>query len=249
MTEIEKMERAKMYLDKLANGIHPLTDCPVPENDTINNVRISRCLFYVSDILRQVIENGGTIGKTIRAKRADKVPFHISQEDAKRYSISPKPIPVSEITRRINDLIDPDTMTKLKYTSITTFLMDSGFLAPAETKDGTTTRMPTAQGQAIGISVEEREGTNGHYRVTVYNTAAQQFLLDNIEAIIETNRLASTPKPKSAEYQGKPWEPGHDEALIDLYKKNVPISEIAITLKRTETAVHSRLKKHGLIIE
>ena len=35
---------------------------PDNEDDVINNVRISRCLFYVSDVLRQVIENGGVIG-------------------------------------------------------------------------------------------------------------------------------------------------------------------------------------------
>ena len=62
MTELEIMQRAKMYVDKLANGINPLTDQPAPEGDTVNQVRISRCLFYVSDVLRRVIENGGQVG-------------------------------------------------------------------------------------------------------------------------------------------------------------------------------------------
>lgn len=52
MTELEKIAYAKTYIEKLANGINPLTDQPVPDSDSINNVRISRCLFYVSDILR-----------------------------------------------------------------------------------------------------------------------------------------------------------------------------------------------------
>ena len=59
MTELEKIAYAKTYIEKLANGINPLTDQPVPDSDSINNVRISRCLFYVSDILRQIAENGG----------------------------------------------------------------------------------------------------------------------------------------------------------------------------------------------
>ncbi|MBP5166657.1 MAG: hypothetical protein ILP09_05290 [Oscillospiraceae bacterium] len=50
MTELETLQRAKMYLDKLANGIDPLTDRPAGENDRIHQARISRCLFYVSDI-------------------------------------------------------------------------------------------------------------------------------------------------------------------------------------------------------
>ena len=59
MTELEKIEYAKSFIDKLANGINPLDDSPIPDNDIANNVRLSRCFFYVSDILRQVIENGG----------------------------------------------------------------------------------------------------------------------------------------------------------------------------------------------
>ena len=45
MTEIEKITYAKTYIEKLANGINPLTDQPVPDSDSINNVRISRCFF------------------------------------------------------------------------------------------------------------------------------------------------------------------------------------------------------------
>lgn len=60
MTELEKIERAKMYMDKLANGINPIDGTMAPDDDLINNVRLSRCFFFVSDVLRQVIENGGT---------------------------------------------------------------------------------------------------------------------------------------------------------------------------------------------
>ena len=59
MTELEKIEYAKSFIDKLANGINPLDDSPIPANDIANNVRLSRCFFYVSEILRQVVENGG----------------------------------------------------------------------------------------------------------------------------------------------------------------------------------------------
>ena len=44
MTELEKIEYAKSYIDKLANGINPLTGQPVADSDIVNHVRISRCL-------------------------------------------------------------------------------------------------------------------------------------------------------------------------------------------------------------
>lgn len=42
MTELETIAHAKSYLEKMANGINPLTGEAVPETDLINQVRISR---------------------------------------------------------------------------------------------------------------------------------------------------------------------------------------------------------------
>ena len=183
MTELEIMQRAKMYIDKLANGIDPLTDQPVPEGDTVNNVRIARCLFYVSDVLRQVIENGGHV---IRAGKLDKIPFSVTQEDLQNFQFSNKPISVSEITRRINALVDTETMTKMKYSAITEFLTNCGFLEQRENEFGKKSRFPTDEGFALGISTEVRISENGPYRVTIYDRTAQQFILDHLEAILET---------------------------------------------------------------
>jgi hypothetical protein len=59
MTELEIMERARSYMEMLANGVNPLNGEYIPEDEVVNNVRLSRCFFYVADVLRQVIENGG----------------------------------------------------------------------------------------------------------------------------------------------------------------------------------------------
>lgn len=48
---------------QLANGIDPFSDKPVPDGDIINNVKLSRCFFYISGILEKVIENGGEVAK------------------------------------------------------------------------------------------------------------------------------------------------------------------------------------------
>ncbi len=42
MTELEIMQRAKAYIDQLANGINPIDGTCVADSDVINNVRISR---------------------------------------------------------------------------------------------------------------------------------------------------------------------------------------------------------------
>ena len=61
MTEVEVQQRAKRYLDCLVQGINPLDGTVIPEGDTVRQVRIARCLQYVSGILEQVIENHGEV--------------------------------------------------------------------------------------------------------------------------------------------------------------------------------------------
>ena len=58
MTEVEKIQYAKSFIDKMANGINPLDNTPIPEGELLNHVRISRCLFYVSELLEQMATSG-----------------------------------------------------------------------------------------------------------------------------------------------------------------------------------------------
>ena len=236
MTELEKIERAKMYMDKLANGINPIDGTMAPADDLINNVRLSRCFFFVSDVLRQVIENGGT--KLAANKKPKKIPLEIPIEKRSQFAYSEVPIPASEVARRINALTDNDAMQKLTYSGILTWLTEIGMMERALTPDGKHTKRPTKIGKENGVSVEERTGNKGTYQVVVYNNDAQHFIIDNLDAILTVENMQT-------EMQGTPWTKEHDDCLIDLYKKSVPVSEIAITLKRSTSAVRGRLKKLG----
>lgn len=240
MTELEKMQRAKMYIDKMANGINPIDDSPAADSDMINNVRLSRCLFYVSDVLRQVIDNNGAIGKVKSSKKA----FFLSADSINNFSFSETPIPVIEITKRLNDLADLEVCHKLKHSAITNWLISIGALEIRELADGRNTKRPTEQGKELGISSEKRTSMNGEYVVVVYSRDAQQFILDNIEAIVTNISNVST---KKADNQGQAWTAAHEECLVDLFNKNVTVSEIAATLMRTETGIRAKLKKMGLI--
>ena len=82
MTELETMQRAKMYLDKLAQGIDPISNQEIPEDSVLNQVRLARCFFYVSDVLGRVIANGGTVGAHTR-----NVDFSITPEQLARVRI------------------------------------------------------------------------------------------------------------------------------------------------------------------
>lgn len=182
MTETELMQRAKTYIDKLANGINPLDDTVIDDSDVINNVRLSRCLFYVSDVLRQVIENGGSV--RTKTSKPKKTAFTISFEDAQKFEFSDVPISVSEIAKRINAINSSDDMKKLTYKNITDWLVDAGILCVETHQDGKTSKSPTDSGRKIGITTEERTGAGGKYTAVLYNRSAQQFIIDNIDSVI-----------------------------------------------------------------
>ena len=239
MTELEILQHAKDYLDKLAKGIDPLTGREVPEGEIINNVRISRCLFYVSDVLRQVIENGGIQVKAV--KDSEKAPFALSFEDRSRYAFGDWPLSASQIAQRLNELVDLETMQKLKTTSITKFLLQSGLLFDEEGSGGKKNKRPTEAGRELGISTQLRTGQNGDYTAVVYSREAQQFILDNLDAIITIN---ATPLHEN---QGKPWEPEEDAWLRQAVQTDIDIKEMSAELQRTRASIRTRLEKLGLI--
>lgn len=179
MTEVEKIEYAKSFIDKLANGINPLDDTVIKEDDVVNNVRLSRCFFYVSDVLRQVIENGG-----INKKKIGWLKFELSADQILNFAYSESPIPISEIAKRLNSLIAEENMRKISHRDLSNWLLATGMLCEQSTYDGKTTKRPTEQGNSIGISTEVRTGQRGEYTVVVYNKEAQTFIVDNLEAII-----------------------------------------------------------------
>lgn len=210
-TELEIMMHAKDYLDKLANGINPLTDEVLPETDIVNQVRISRCLFFVSDVLRQVIEKGG-LKKT---PKAVKVPFVLSAEQLSRFQLFEQPIFISAITERINSLIENEDMRRLSHRSITTFLEREGFLVQYRDSQGKTKREPTDRGIGLGISTEERTSLRGDYKVVLYDKKAQQFILDHMDQIAEINQMTKKQQSYSNPEQTETVDPETGEILRD----------------------------------
>ncbi len=185
MTEIEKIEYTKTFIDKLANGINPLNNAPIPETDLLNNVRISRCMFYVSDLLGQIIQNNGI---TKKSSTKNISPFCITAEQLAQFEFSQEPIGVTQITQRINSLIDESCVKKLKVTSITEWLVDIDMLYVEEI-NGKKYKRATQQGNSIGIIEDIYEGKYGEYRKLLYNEKAQHFIIDNIEAVIGKNNM------------------------------------------------------------
>lgn len=180
MTEMETIKRAKLYMEKLANGINPIDDSVIPDEDVVNNVRLSRCFFYISGILGQIIDNGG-IGEPPKKK---KVPFTLSLEEKASFKPSSEPIPVSKLAKQIGALSNRENMEALRYTVIQNWLLSIGMLEETLDGNGKKAKRPTAEGERIGITLEARTGAQGMYFVVIYNQMAQHFVVDNLDAAV-----------------------------------------------------------------
>ena len=178
MIDNNKTIVAKDWIQKLANGINPLDGSTIPESDIVNNVHISRCLFYVAELLESVSKKKGR-------KSEDYVfDFNISTEDLAKVNIVER-TGIANFVREINKFV-PENMKPLSYGKILSWLMANGYLEEFELDNLGKKKRPTALGCSIGISAELREGVNGPYWAVEYNPNAQRFILDNIDVIAES---------------------------------------------------------------
>ena len=245
MTELEKIAYAKSFIDKLANGVNPIDDSMIPDGDVVNNVRLSRCFFYVSDVLRQVIENGGiTPAPVSKEKKTRKRPYSLTPEQAEKFEYSATPITATELCKRIVAVGPQEGVKRFPQRNLTKWLMYFGFIEEIEI-DNTRVKCPSADGKEIGILLEERQGQYGSYYVTLYNREAQQFIVDNIDAILSLDKESYKAK-MNLNNQGKPWNSEQDEKLISMFKGGASIKEIAHELQRGEKAIIIRLRSKGI---
>lgn len=179
MTEIEKIEYAKMFIDKMAQGINPLNNQTIHESDLLNHIRISRCLFYVSNILGEVI-----MEKKNPKHKSDlqKLEYHMLKLD--QFQPSEFALSISHFVSNLK-IIYPEGVQTIPRTTFTGWLTSQGFLEVIENENGKKQSLPTPQGYHLGIMTQERVNRYGvTYTGVLYAKSAQQFLIDHLEQII-----------------------------------------------------------------
>lgn len=103
-------------------------------------------------------------------------------------------------------------MATVGYAVIRNWLMSIGVLEEMMDGDGKRDKRPTARGENFGIALDACTGANGTHFVVVYYRAAQQFIMDNLDAIIEFDHAMK-------ENQGKLWSPENDSVVRDLHQR------------------------------
>ena len=177
---LDLVKHAKNYIEKMANGINPLTGEKVSDNDLINNVRIVRCLFYVNDVLERLLDNGG-VTKNNRVKKAA---FYLDKDVLNKYDYSEGDLPISKIVKKINNLKINENITNLKITSVCNWLVNIGLLKEID-DNGKKTKRPTETGLNLGMYVKHKSGSYGAYDIVMYTKNMQEFIINNFDSLLE----------------------------------------------------------------
>ena len=243
MTEIEEIKYSKSFIESLARGINPLNGATVPDDEVINNVKISRCLFYVVDVLEKLCE-----GEYSNKKKKTKAPLTIKEGELENFDYTDGGIAISDIVKRINDIVGYDGR-KINRGPIINWLIENGYIVENEI-NGRKYKLPTEKGNEAGIYSEERFGYNGNYKVVLYNKNAQRMI---IEHLAETGGSNVTINQQTTNFnqtdsnRGKPWDSKQEEELTEMFKDGLTVNEIAKTMMRSSGGIRARLLKLGLI--
>ena len=239
--EIRIIERAEMYLRKLSCGVNPLTEESLPEGDVCRQERISKCLSYVADYLKQKVMPVMERQEKAKAPKQVKVlkPRAVREQTDKELVLTPEmlskfifaeqPISVSGFVRRLNSLIPLNSgMIPLVYADVAEVLSREGILKKEEGEKGKDLNLPTPHGEELGF-VRVEADIRGHHSVyTECMESAQKFILDNIQKCVAqaNERLA---RRKERAESGETGRSGKEKFHVtEDQLKNYPVDEAPV---------------------
>lgn len=179
MTELDTMRRAQMYIDKLAQGIDPVSGREICNDSVLNQVQLVRCFFYISGVLQRVIDREDRMQEVAHKRRFSITPQYLAEISVKPYEIG-----ITEFTRLIYEAAGDPNMRQLNPTRFSNWLLEEGFLTKGVDSSGRSCRVPTKEGEKIGITAREVQGKYGRHLAIFYRPEAQQFLLDHYWVIV-----------------------------------------------------------------
>lgn len=196
------IQHAKGYLDLLSKGIDPISQKEVDPASIVAEPRLQKCFAFVSDLLEELLANDGHVALSYDGVDAPpnasapqyelvrkKDPFRLSQEQRGRVMIAKGPVTPITFVNHINRVIDSEAMEKLSIKSINTWLLKNEYISQTKQPAVITKTVMKPMLKAADIGIEEAETTDpktGEIKSRIVLTQkAQQFLLDNLDRILE----------------------------------------------------------------
>ena len=239
MTELEKIEYAKSFLDKLANGIDPTDNSPIPNGDVASKARVVGCYKYVSDVLGTLIANPAIANDLCKTSEWNVTPGVLSAIECSRSYVS-----ITKFAQRI----DASLQSKRKFTAhvINPWLCANGYLEQVTEFDGKNVKRPTQKGIEIGFLLEQTVSTSGKvHRGIRMNYTAQCFVRDHLTEIIAHSKNSNSKMPKSDSVTAFRITPQELSAFVPA-QQPVLISQLAYMISALQANPSSKISPTDL---
>ena len=183
--DAEKLEKAIIYVRRMADGRVPYSNQPM-EDEILNNPNVIRCMYFVADVLREVQANkgivGGRSGRSASARKQAAYPYEVLE--GFRYQ---EDLPVSRVLEQFRALAGDPEVRMVSAASVNKWLAENGYLTRTQIgASGQTGWTSTDRGEAIGIHAELVDSMNGRQYIRLtYTRPAQEFLAAHYREIAE----------------------------------------------------------------
>ena len=180
--EREKQEQICQQLRMLAEGRHPLTGEELPLTGAFADAAVLRTLTQASHCLRDLLEQE-TPAPARRAKRERRGKFCITSYQLSGILPLPEATGITAFVSAVEEQMGRDC-GRLSPTAITKGLEERGFLLTRTKEDGRKQKVPTKEGEALGIYMEECHGYRGVYEAVLYTPKAQLYILNHLGDLV-----------------------------------------------------------------
>ncbi|SDB13369.1 hypothetical protein [Eubacterium oxidoreducens] len=181
--EIEKLNKAIIYADRIANGKNPINNLPVEDDYVLNDPNVIRCMFFIKDVLCAVKDNEGIVANKASKRRVPKSKFPIERlQDFKPRG----QVTITPFVNSLNEGLDKETVELIKVRTVTDWLKENGYLSKEyNQKIGKEITVSTEKGNMAGITSSFQVSPSGtEYCRVEYSPEAQEVIVQNIEKII-----------------------------------------------------------------
>ena len=194
VVDTKKLEIAIQYLQRITEGHNPVNNIPVDDDSVIKNPNVVRCMLFIKDVLEEVKQNDGYIGRRPRTKKDNskkndsKKEYPLQALKNFRYSEDKS---VSRLVDQFNGLTDLTVFQKLTYKPIIAWLKQNGYLRD-EQDEGTSKKrtLVTEKGSEVGIKSELRKDSKGQEFIYItYSRTAQEFIVSNMDKILSLDAM------------------------------------------------------------
>jgi hypothetical protein len=175
--EVEKIQKAKEIIHKVANGVNPFSGEQILNDGLLKDAEMVRCFCFVSDVLDDIARGN-------YKNRRNALGFVITPEQKYKIVLPEGKIGVNGFSKCINLCINQVESKRLTGVEINKRLKKMGILAEESTEEGKTRTITNEKSIQYGFEMVKKNFNGVEYDMVLINDIGKKYLLENLEVIM-----------------------------------------------------------------